>query len=78
LGLLQNWFCTELQLKQVLIGFSDFKEMCVGNSGFCGLHFAWCVNGQLPFGADENGEVCHLAAVVRSAVQKRKQPTNKR
>lgn len=73
----RHWIVFKInQLKQVLIGFSDLKEMCVGNSGFCGLHFAWCVNGQLPFGEDENGEVCHPAAGVHSAVQKRK-PTNK-
>jgi hypothetical protein len=27
------------QLHQVLIGFSDLSERCVGQSGFYGLHF---------------------------------------
>jgi hypothetical protein len=60
------------QLHQVLIGFSDLSETCVGQSAFYRLHFMWCVHCQLLFGESSIGEVYHPAAVVFSAVRNNK------
>jgi hypothetical protein len=53
---------------EVLIGFSDLNETCVGQNGFHALPFMYCVHGQLPFGEGGTTEVCRPVAVKRSSV----------
>jgi hypothetical protein len=66
-SVVREWSSSQV-LHQVVIGFSDLNETCVEQSGFYGLHFMYCVHGQLLFCESGIGEVCHLAAIVCSAV----------